>query len=178
MAETKSDVADGTVASTAMATSSLGASSGASKPPHVSALLQSLDDEIADVRCKASLGICRATAWVTDADASDRNFANREKVGELGGVGIICNLLMKTSDPNETIQHWVTLSQLCMCPKNAAEVAADGMLTKCTEILSCSNSKILRTAVTLCVANFCGFCWTNTALEVISAGLISKRGQD
>jgi hypothetical protein len=114
----------------------------------------------------------------------------RELVGELGGVEQLCQLLLSGSGipeerqadddaEAEEVQHWCTLSQLCLSPKvaegfarSAQALAAVKAILGGTATAPARESRLLRTAVTLTVANVAGFCSTATMRVLIAAEIV------
>ena len=77
------------------------------------------DDEGEQVA--ASKEIHDAVAWAADAEIGQRIEVNRqyrEAIGTLGGVERVCELANTDSGELARRQHWATLGQLCLCPKN------------------------------------------------------------
>ena len=139
-------------------------------------MLSRLHSEDTGEQLAASKEIHDAVAWAADAPIGQRVEANRphrEAVGTLGGVERVCALTKTDSGVKARCQHWATLGQLCLCPKNAATSAAAGALVAAKAILSDSTSPPeLRTEVALCLSRFADYCSDRESKAVVAAGLL------
>lgn len=130
------------------------------------------------VQVAASKNICDAVKWASDAPPGQRTETNRphrEAVGSCGGVSQMCELLAAGDQHSAEalIQHWDTIGQLCLCPKNSAAAADKGLLRTAQGVLSdSSTAPRLRTGVARMLSTFSGFCSTNSLKELISSGLL------
>eukprot|EP01047_Picozoa_sp_COSAG01_P067297 COSAG01_NODE_9474_length_2436_cov_20.451006_1_plen_206_part_10 len=86
-------------------------------------------------RVAASRQIAQHTLWLGGTEARR---PQREAVGALGGVESLCQLL-RSAPPAcavpEQLQHFATLGQLCLCPKNSACAIRAGALEVAKAIL-------------------------------------------
>jgi hypothetical protein len=130
------------------------------------------------VQVAASKNICDAVKWASDAPPGQRTETNRphrEAVGSCGGVSQMCELLAAGDQHSAEalIQHWDTIGQLCLCPKNSAAAADKGLLRTAQGVLSdSSTAPRLRTGVARMLSTFSGFCSTNSLKQLISSGLL------
>ena len=127
----------------------------------------------------ASKDITDATKWAADAPPGQRTEQNRpcrEAVGTLGGVERLCALLTASHvvhDQAALVQHWGTLGQLCLCPKNAGAAATNGLLRAAHDTLFDSTTAPgLRAAAARMLSTFSGFCSTDSLKQIISSGLL------
>jgi hypothetical protein len=138
----------------------------------VSKLLGRLKSTNATEVLEASRQIHNAAQW---ADGTEANRPCREAIGTLGGVEEVCKLLADHGADDEAVrvQHWATLGQLCLCPKNAASAARAGALEAARELLAGrSAGRTLRITVTLMLSTYAGFCSTNSLRAMVDADLL------
>ncbi len=141
-------------------------------------MLRRLESTEPTVQITASKEICEAVKWMEDAPPGQRTEANRphrEAIGSFGGVSKLCELITASDaySAESLVQHWETIGQLCLCPKNSKTVAEKGILGAASSVLSDRDSDPrLRAAVARSLSTFSGFCSTDSLRRLLAAGLL------